>query len=94
MEDSNNTKPPELTLSSDHSLPVDKKSSDAILFQTVKMSYIILSVTTFEIHKTGLYRRTDQIPKRDEQISGGISAPLTGSENWFDKFLLINFFWL
>ena len=38
------------------------------------------------------YKRTDQIPKTDEQMSGGICAPLTGSENWFDKFFLIKFF--
>ena len=37
-----------------------------------------------------LYKRTDQIPKRDEQISGSISVPLTASENWFDEFFLIN----
>ena len=41
-----------------------------------------------------LYKRIDEIPKRDEQILGGICAPLTGSESWFDKFFLINFFWL
>ena len=43
---------------------------------------------------TYLYKRTVQIPRRDEQeVSGGICAPLTGSENWFDEFFLINFFW-
>ena len=40
-----------------------------------------------------LHKRTDQIPKRDEQISGSICAPLTGSENWFDSFFPINVFW-
>ena len=33
-----------------------------------------------------LYKSIDEIPKRDEQILGGICAPLTGSESWFDKF--------
>ena len=40
-----------------------------------------------------LYKEPDQIPERDEQISGGICEPLNGSENWFDKFFLINFYW-
>ena len=31
-----------------------------------------------------LYKRTDQIPKRDQQISGSICAPLT-SGIWLDK---------
>ena len=40
-----------------------------------------------------LYKRTNQTPTRDEQVSDGICAHLTGSENWFDNFFLINFFW-
>ena len=40
-----------------------------------------------------LYKSIDEIHKRDEQILGSICAPLTGSESWFDKFFLINFFW-